>query len=435
MLTEVAQSDVMTQSTTSIPLLSETLFDASLQRAAYTQSLKSLKEAAWKEIRGSRSLIQAKDEAWRFSPFKMEWLESITAVQERQSLSWQLLQKDQALSVDTATVSHSIQTPEGVEICSLRDASNAYPEQVHRLLEAHQSRLGGQGFLNLNHAFLSEGVFIRIHPGVTLSEPILIRCQNPESGKLLAGKVVISLGRHSQALIVEQLGASNDDQASGMSLLSHFTELEDGAQLKHISVQDWSKQTLAFQLQQAQLGADAQLNRFQLQSGGRYQRFENELHLNGRGANAVSQVLNALRDNQVYDQRSFQYHSDAHAYSQLLYKNALWDKSTSIFSGMIHVTKAAQHTDAYQTNRNILLNPLAQSHTLPGLEIEANQVRCSHGATSSPVDTAMRYYLESRGIPRKDAEALIVRGFFESTLQEQPEQVQDFLRESMRSIL
>ena len=126
--------------------------------------------------------------------------------------------------------------------------------------------------------------------------------------------------------------------------------------------------------------------------------------------------LTVAEKNQEFDQRTFQTHNANNAISDLLYKNALLDKSRSIFSGLIKVAEGAQQTDAYQTNRNLLLDPRAEANALPGLEILANDVRCSHGATTGNVDEEELFYLMQRGISRRVAMQLMVFGFFEEII-------------------
>ena len=127
--------------------------------------------------------------------------------------------------------------------------------------------------------------------------------------------------------------------------------------------------------------------------------------------------MTAGEKEQLFDQRTRQLHLAPHGRSDLLYKNALMDEAKSIFSGLIKVEEPAQQTDAYQTNRNLLLSPKAEADSLPGLEILANEVKCSHGATTGEIDSDQLFYLLSRGIPKATAEQLLVFGFLREVLQ------------------
>jgi Fe-S cluster assembly protein SufD len=127
-------------------------------------------------------------------------------------------------------------------------------------------------------------------------------------------------------------------------------------------------------------------------------------------------ALSVANGTQEFDQRTLQTHAAPHTSSNLLYKNVLIDAAKTIFSGLIVVDPDAQKTDAYQSNRNLMLSDEAEAHSLPGLEIQANDVRCTHGATTSRVDADQQYYLQSRGIPATQAHELLVFGFFEEVL-------------------
>ena len=150
--------------------------------------------------------------------------------------------------------------------------------------------------------------------------------------------------------------------------------------------------------------------------GARRARLENTVRLEGPEANVNLYGITVATDGQEYDQRTLQIHAAPHAKSDLLFKNALLGKSRTIFSGLIKVEPDAQRTDAYQTNRNLILSPEAEADSLPGLEIEANDVKCSHGATTGQVSPEELFYLQARGIPLKVAQELLTQGFLEEVL-------------------
>ena len=143
-------------------------------------------------------------------------------------------------------------------------------------------------------------------------------------------------------------------------------------------------------------------------------------------------ALTIAQGDQEYDQRTLQTHQAPHTSSNLLYKNALLDQARTIFSGLIIVEPDAQQTDAYQSNRNLMLSDEAEANSLPGLEIQANDVRCTHGATSGRIDAEQEFYLQSRGIPRKLADELLVAGFFEEVLEKVESEA---IREALRSLV
>ncbi len=150
--------------------------------------------------------------------------------------------------------------------------------------------------------------------------------------------------------------------------------------------------------------------------GSRRARLENTVRIDGPGADVRLYGISVATGEQEFDQRTLQIHTAGQAKSDLLFKNALLGKSRTIFSGLIKVAPDAQRTDAYQTNRNLLLSPDAEADSLPGLEIEANDVKCSHGATTGQVDENELFYLRARGIPLEVAQELLAQGFLEEVI-------------------
>jgi Fe-S cluster assembly protein SufD len=201
-------------------------------------------------------------------------------------------------------------------------------------------------------------------------------------------------------------------------------------------MQDWSLGTLAFQLNSTVVQRDARVLSLNVHLGGRQSRHESHSRLQGPGAFSEMLALTAANGEQEFDQRTLQSHQAPNTGSNLLYKNALLDRARTIFSGLIIVDPEAQKTDAYQSNRNLLLSDEAESNSLPGLEIQANDVRCTHGATSGHVDAEQMFYLESRGIPPAAARELLVFGFFEEVLAKiESEALRSRLREAIKTKL
>ena len=155
---------------------------------------------------------------------------------------------------------------------------------------------------------------------------------------------------------------------------------------------------------------------FPAQLGAAFSRCESVSDLIGSGSRSDMLSISMPVRNQVVDQRTLQHHAAPHAFSDLLYKNALYDTTRTVFSGLITVDDGAHYTDAYQTCRNLLNSEEAEADSMPGLEINADQVKCSHGSTSGPVSEEELFYLKARGIPDHEARKLIVQGFLEDTL-------------------
>ncbi len=189
-----------------------------------------------------------------------------------------------------------------------------------------------------------------------------------------------------------------------------------GATVNYISLQDWGRGVSHFQTQRFTAGRDSTVRSLAVNLGSRFARTQVESVLKGEGSSSEMLGLYFADADQHFAQRTLQEHAAPHATSDLLYKGALKEKSRSEYSGLIKVAKGAQGTDAYQANRNLVLSEDALAHSIPQLEIEANEVRCTHGATVSPVEEEHLFYLMSRGIDRVTAQKLVVFGFFGEVL-------------------
>jgi len=190
----------------------------------------------------------------------------------------------------------------------------------------------------------------------------------------------------------------------------------DGAHVRYVSIQEWGSGVTHLGIQRARVGRDAEFRSLAIGFGASLARAEAETVLAGPGG--FSEMLGVFfaDGTQHFDHRSVQDHVAPNCSSDLLYKGALRDASRAVYSGWVHVRPGAQKTDAMQTSRNIVLSEHAKADAIPNLEIEANDVRCGHAASVGPVDDETVFYLESRGIPRAEAERLIVTGFFQEVL-------------------
>jgi Fe-S cluster assembly protein SufD len=189
-----------------------------------------------------------------------------------------------------------------------------------------------------------------------------------------------------------------------------------GARISYAAAQCWSLETLSLQFNSTVVRRDARVQSLNLHLGARQARHESLSQLQAPGGFSEMLALTIASGAREYDQRTLQIHQAPSTKSDLLYKNALLDRSRTIFSGLIIVDPDAQKTDAYQSNRNLMLSDDAESNSLPGLEIQANDVRCTHGATSARIDAEQEFYLKSRGIPPRAANELLIFGFFEEVL-------------------
>jgi Fe-S cluster assembly protein SufD len=189
-----------------------------------------------------------------------------------------------------------------------------------------------------------------------------------------------------------------------------------GATVNYISLQEWGRGVSHFQTQRFTGYRDSTVRSLAVNLGSKFARTQVESVLKGEGSFSEMLGLYFADADQHFAQRTLQQHVAPHATSDLLYKGALKERSRSEYSGLIKVAKGAQGTDAYQANRNLVLSEDALAHSIPQLEIEANEVRCTHGATVSPVEEEHLFYLMSRGIDRVTAQKLVVFGFFGEVL-------------------
>jgi Fe-S cluster assembly protein SufD len=198
--------------------------------------------------------------------------------------------------------------------------------------------------------------------------------------------------------------------------------LKPGSKLNYVSIQEWSGNFVSIQVNSTVAARDSAALNLALNFGGKYSRLESVSRMIDRGARSDMLALSVARDGQEFDQRTLQDHQKPDTTSDLLYKNALHDQSRTIFSGLIKVEPGAHRTDAYQKVRNLLLSDEAEANSMPGLEILADDVRCTHGATSGQVEPEELFYLKSRGIDDLAAKRLIARGFLNEVVDRLPEE-------------
>ena len=261
-------------------------------------------------------------------------------------------------------------------------------------------------YASLAEASWLGGVFIHVPDGVEVSDPIFVQA---DIGTY--PRVVINIGKRARASIAEV----HREQARFVAGISDIA-VADGGHLTYAHVQQCGPHTLTFSHQHAGIADNAKLVTFNVGAGGTLAKTDVEVELLGRGAESDMLGLIDGRGAQQFDYHTLQGHRSSDTRSDLLFKSALDDTAHSIYTGVIIIKKGAQRSDAYQANRNLLLHEGARADTEPMLEIEADDVRCTHGATVGPIDTEQLFYLASRGLDRGAASRLIVEGFFQDVL-------------------
>jgi len=205
-----------------------------------------------------------------------------------------------------------------------------------------------------------------------------------------------------------------------------------GAKVDLICFQRWGSKVTSFQLNSTRVEKDGEARSLFVNLGAAYARQESRSTMVGSGARSEMLGLSVGNDRQEFDQRTLQCHDVPNTWSDLLYKNALDDRSKSIFKGLIRVAPGAAKTDAYQNNRNLLLNPEAEADSMPGLEILNDDVRCTHGATTGQIDRDQLFYLMARGINPRTGAQLLAHGFFEEVIARLPDKK---IGEAVRTIV
>ena len=287
---------------------------------------------------------------------------------------------------------------------------------------------GGDALVRLNDAFHPDVVLVDVPQGVVVDEPIVVLhwCTSGVTG---AGtgtgapasfpRTAVRLGRGASAKVVEVVAGPPD---AGRGLVVPVTELDagDGSQLSYAVLQVLGRDVWHIGRLAAVAGRDTTLRTFTMGLGGAYDRSRTDALAGGQGSTTELRSVYLGTGSQVHDVRTLQDHAAAHTTSDLLCKGAVADTSRSVYSGLIRVRRGAVRTNAFQTNRNLVLGEGAHADSVPNLDIQENDVRCSHASAVGPVDEDQRYYLESRGIPPARAEQLIVLGFFDDIVRRCP---------------
>ncbi len=290
-----------------------------------------------------------------------------------------------------------------------------------------QSRLGTgippdlDKFTAAHHAFMQDGVLVHVPERTDPGAPLLIDVQAATGGVVSFPHLTVVLEASATASLVLLYHSASDTPALVVPHLE--TWVGDNARLRLTVVQEWGYGTQAIAQTRVVVGRDGSLVLGEAGLGARLSRLRLAVDLEGAGSSA--EVLGAYfgEQQQVLDYRYTMHHAGTNTNSDMLLKGAVEDQALSVFTGMIRIDESAQRTDAFQTNRNLILSDGASAQSVPNLEILANDVRCGHGSTMGPLDDDQRYYLMSRGLDRERADRLQVRGFFEQVLARFPEPV------------
>jgi Fe-S cluster assembly protein SufD len=308
---------------------------------------------------------------------------------------------------------------QGVIFTDLRTAERQYPDKLASIIGQVVKPQEGK-FAALAAALETYGVFIYIPAGVKVQIPLHSVLWGPGAGFAYFSHLLVWLEPDSSLTYVHE--AASPDGSFEQTLHSGLVEIHisDNARLQFVELQSWGDNVWNFSHERAQVGRNANLEWIFGALGSNLTKNFSEIDLIGEGAVGKMSGFYFTAGKQHLDHDTQQNHLAPHTTSDLLFKGALKDSSRSVWQGMIYVAPGAQKTDGYQANRNLVLSSKARADSIPGLEILADDVRCTHGATVGKIDQDSVFYLLSRGIPYADAEHLIVEGFFDPIMQRIP---------------
>jgi Fe-S cluster assembly protein SufD len=289
--------------------------------------------------------------------------------------------------------------------------------QGERALGAVSGHQPNDLFAAMNDAFFTDPVLVHVPDGVRVEPPVVVAHWTTAAGTASFPRTVVDARPGSDCTVLEYHG-SDDVQA----FIAPMVELDvhPSARLGYLGLQDLGRQVQQVATQVSRVRQEAHLVSAQAALGGDYARVRSDCRLEGRGASGDLLAVYFGAGTQMHDFRTFQEHIAPDTTSDLLFKGAVAGTSQSVYTGLIHVGKEARGTNAFQTNRNLKLGDGAWAESVPNLEIENNEVHCSHASTVGPVDEEQRFYLESRGVPPQVAERLIVAGFFDEVITRMP---------------
>ncbi len=359
-----------------------------------------------------------RDEVWRYTQlrrFAIDGLELIDGprtpdVEDRITMRIGDSDAEAAIVLKNGEVVHRAgQVAEaGVVFTDLRTAVREHEALVrphlYSVVNATMSKAAA-----LDAALWTNGTFLYVPKNVEVALP-LGAFTTSDRGGLSAGRTLLVVDVNAKVTFLDEYTS----EPIGERLAHHAaTEivLADGAKLRYVSLQNWSRDVAQQNKIRARLGRAARLESLTVSLGADAARAEVEVDLEGPGAESEMLGLYFADEGQHFNQYTLQHHATDHALSDLLFKGALRDASTAVYSGVIVVDPGAQKTDAYQTNRNLLLDTESEAVSIPQLEIKANDVKCSHGSTTGPVPEDQRFYLMSRGLRPEVAEHVLVTGF------------------------
>jgi Fe-S cluster assembly protein SufD len=358
-----------------------------------------------------------RDESWRFADLKLLSFDAFTAptgspdgASTATPAPASTLEKTAArlVFVNDTLVSKDLTDP-AVQVLTLTEALAQHGARLESILTTPGTGLGSEKFAALHQAQLRDAVVIVIPANTEIAAPVEIIHWLTGENSAAFPRTIILTEHHAKVTVLEH-HLSQDDTA-GLSLGAAQLIAADASSINYVLLNQRNAASKSIHLSTVSTGRDASVRHslFNLAAG--WTRTECRSLLNGPGSRCEMFSVALAAGNQEIDQRTLQDHLSPNSYSDLLYKNVLFDTAKTIFAGLIKVDEGAHGTDAYQKCRNLLLSDTCEANSMPGLEINADQVKCSHGSTTGRIAEDELFYFESRGISRPEAARLIAVGF------------------------
>ncbi|MDQ8191301.1 SufB/SufD family protein [Roseibacillus persicicus] len=388
-------------------VLAEEKAQVSVNFPDWYEKLRSEAEAKYAEL----AWPTRKDENWRFGSYKNANLAEANIVHggEANGLPEPALENAiRFVFCNNELVATEGTIPEGVIAGPLTDILRDHGDCIESILPPLQGRLGSPKLAALHRAKSQGGFAINI--GIDCQQPIeIVHLASGNEVTTLPYILIVGMPG-SKGIVLERFVSANETDVATVVSVSDLVAMDD-CELRYLVSQELNEKSHFIRLADSKLGKNTRTKTGSIHTGSAWAREETYSTVDGAESN--SEILSvAIPDTgQEYDQRTFQHHGAPHTGSDLLFKNTLFGKGKTVFSGLIFVDEGAHYTDAYQTCRNLFMSDEAEANSMPGLEINADQVKCSHGSTSSRVSDEEIYYLCSRGIDPRSARRMIAQGF------------------------
>jgi Fe-S cluster assembly protein SufD len=311
-----------------------------------------------------------------------------------------------------------------VWVGTLAEAAASRPDLLEHRLQGEALPPSTSKFVALNQTFWNVGFCVEVAEGVEMEKGVLFRYAFRRDASVVVPRLLVVVGNGSQAKLAERYLSSDD--ATVISVASKEMYIGEGANLRMVTSHDWGERTYVMDHDMARVERDGRIDWITLNFGGKVSKLMFGSDVAGPGSSAELDGLFFAAADQHVDQTTLQIHSSPHTYSRLLYKGAVKDRGHSVYQGIIQAKPGAIDVDSYQTNNNLVLNDGAKADTIPGLLIDADDLKCSHGATIGNVDPEQVFYLRSRGLSEEEARRMLIVGYFEEIVDRIPF---DFLKD------